>query len=101
MIVDTGVFLVSLPQAIVDQLGLPLLRRDEATLANLSKVKVKVYNDLSVHIEDRYTVVECIANPQSPYLSGVLFLEYINYIIDPLAGKIMSTPTATPRNDWF
>ena len=86
---------MSLPQSAVDQLGLPLMREDKATLANLSKVKVKLYRDLAVCIDDRQTVVECIAKPKSPYLLGVLVLEHINYVIDPLGGKIIPNPSAT------
>ena len=96
MIVDTGAFHVSLPQALVDQLGLPLIRDDLATMADNRKVPVKVHNDLTVIIGDRSSIVKCLAKPSSPNLLGVLVLEDINYIIDPRNECIIPNPNAEP-----
>ena len=56
MIADTGALAVGLPLSLIEQLGLPFLKRAVTTLADGTKKEVDVFTDLKVIIEGREAV---------------------------------------------
>ena len=97
MIADSGALAVGLPQSLIDELGLPFLSEAESTLANGTKVPVKVYEDLTVIIDDRIARTQCLAKPETaPLLLGQLVFEQIDYVIDCRNQKLIPNPNAQP-----
>ena len=93
MIVDTGAVAVSLPASLIDQLGLPVEREVLVTRSDGTKITVALHNDLSVTINDRRALTQCLAKPEDyPLLLGQLVLEQIDYIVDCKNQKMIPNP---------
>ena len=56
MIADTGALAVGLPKSLVEQLGLPFLKKAHSKLADGTLRQVDVFDDLRVIIEDRQAI---------------------------------------------
>ncbi|MBF0240299.1 MAG: hypothetical protein HQM12_21550 [SAR324 cluster bacterium] len=83
MIADTGAVAVSLPQSIVDQLGLSFEREVRITTSRGEKHLTKLYGGLLVYIGDRKAYTQCLAKPEdAPLILGQLVFEQIDYVVD-------------------
>lgn len=96
MIADTGAVAVSLPQSIIDHLGLPFDREVKITVSIGEYKSIKMYGDLMVHIDDRKAYTQCLAKPENaPLILGQLVFEQIDYIVDCKNQKVAPTPEAS------
>ena len=96
MIVDTGAVAVSLPQSMVEQLGLRYVKDVMITVSTGKQVPVKMYGDLMVYIGGREAYTQCLAKPENaPILLGQLVLEQIDYVVDCKNKKVLPNPEET------
>ena len=101
MIADTGAMHVSLPQRIVEQLGLPFEKTVRVRSFNGRGETINMYGDLVVYIDDRRAIVPCIGIPENqestaPCLLGQMVFEQIDYVVDCKAQKVLPNPTSDP-----
>ncbi|MBF0350272.1 MAG: hypothetical protein HQM11_04540 [SAR324 cluster bacterium] len=96
MIADTGAVAVSLPQSLVDQLGLPFERDVNITTSRGEKHPTKLYGGLMVYIGDRKAYTQCLAKPEdAPLILGQLVFEQIDYVVDCKNQMIYPNPKET------
>jgi len=92
-IVDTGATMVSLPEDIVEKLGLFIDEEKEITYANNTKEKRKIAKGLIIEIMGRTSETRCIVNNRgTKVLIGQIPLEEMDLYIFPSEGKIGPRP---------
>ena len=75
VLVDTGATTLCLPKSLIEQLGLPLMRRVLATTA-AGEVETELFEAAYIEVAGRHTVVECLAISEGARpLLGVIPLE--------------------------
>ena len=92
-IVDTGAVMLALPQDIIEELGLKLLRTVVVTYADERKEERSVAGPVSVKIGNRFMITECIVGPpESEALIGQVILEELDLIPDCQKQKLTPRP---------
>ncbi len=93
MVADTGAVAVSLPQSIVEKLGLRYIKDVLITVSTGERQPVKMYGDLMVHINGREAYTQCLAKPENaPLILGQLVFEQIDYLVDCKNQRILPNP---------
>lgn len=94
MIVDTGAVVVSLPEKLVLELGLPFSRKAKTRGDNGKAEWINLYSNLLVEIDDREAITQCIGipNDNAPCLLGQLVLEQIDYVVDCKRQRLIPNP---------
>ena len=93
MVADTGAVAVSLPQSVVEKLGLRYMKDVLVTVSTGERKPVKMYGDLMVYIEGREAYTQCLAKPEeAPFILGQLVFEQIDYIVDCKNQRICPNP---------
>lgn len=91
-IVDTGAVMLSLPQDVVEELGLQVLRTVVVTYADERRDERNVAGTVTIKIGKRFMNTDCIVGPpRSEALIGQVILEELDLIPD-CQGR-----TLTPR----
>ena len=92
-IVDTGAVMLALPQDIIEELGLKLLRTVVVTYADERKEERSVAGPVSVKIGNRFMITECIVGPpESEALIGQVILGELDLIPDCQKQKLTPRP---------
>ena len=95
MIADTGARAVGLPFSIIASLGLSAVRKIKVQLANGMMEDRTLYGNLSLQIEDRQGVFECLGKPEeAPLLLGQLVLETLDFVVDCPNQRLIPNPKA-------
>lgn len=82
-IVDTGAVMLSLPQDVVENLGLKILRTVIVTYADERKEERPVAGTVTIKIGNRFMNTDCIVGPPlSEALIGQVILEELDLIPD-------------------
>ena len=82
-VVDTGAVMLALPQDIVEELGLKLLRTVIVMYADERRDERPVAGPVSIKISKRFMVTECVVGPPaSEALIGQVVLEELDLIPD-------------------
>jgi len=91
-LVDTGAVMTSLPQDVVETLGLPRDGKIIVTLASEEKIELERARLLSLTLGNRQMDTDCLVGPpRCEPLVGQLVLERLDLIVDPVQ------QTVTPR----
>ncbi len=82
-VVDTGSVMLMLPQDVVENLGLKMLRRVVVTYADERKEERSVAGTVTIKIGDRFMNTDCIVGPPlCEALIGQIVLEELDLIPD-------------------
>jgi hypothetical protein len=91
-LVDAGASLLSLPTAMIRQLGLTKVAENRVT-SNLGFGTVGVYAAVRLTIGDRFCTTDVTEVPdRAPVLIGQLPLENLDYVIDPRTCRLIGNP---------
>ncbi len=90
-IVDTGAVLVSLPEKLVNELGLEIVEKRRVRSANGETADKSIAGGLLVEIQGRTSETRCIVEPESSaVLIGQIPLEEMDWMVHPQAQKLVS-----------
>lgn len=99
ILVDTGAINICLNEDTVEQLGLPLLHKSEAHLADNSVREVSIVGPVDIEYGDRSTTQRVIVLPRgSDNLLGVIPLEDMDLSPVPTEGKLVHN---SPQNTTY
>jgi clan AA aspartic protease len=91
-LVDTGATMMSLPQEVVEQLGLKVSRK-VVTYDDSRKDEREVAGVAIIKIGERHTNANCIIGPpNSEALIGQVVLEELDLLVDPKEQKLTPRP---------
>ena len=91
-IVDTGATYLCLPPSAIAQLGLPPSHTRRVRTAN-GDVQRRIFKGAEVTIQGRTEQMSVMESAeQTPTLVGYLVLEALDFIVDPLAQKLVPNP---------
>lgn len=91
-LVDTGATFLSLPKREIEKLKLRFSRDVNVKTTN-GIVKRKIYKGAEIIIQDRSVSMDILELPDDlPPLIGVLVLEALDFVVDPVNQKIMGNP---------
>jgi clan AA aspartic protease len=91
-LVDTGAMYMSLPRSIIEKLGLQEGRRVNVRTTNGS-IQRRVYEGGKISINNRSVTMDILELPDEvPPLVGVLILGALDFVVDPIAQKLISNP---------
>lgn len=93
MVADTGAVSVSLPQKLIDEIGLPKIGEVTIKLADGSKQIRDRFGFLLIRIADRHDVFSCIAKPDNaPLLLGQVVFELLDFVVDCKNQRLIPNP---------
>ena len=88
-IVDTGATTLVINEDIFNQLGLSVLEKRMINLAGGAKVEAKVTDAVQIHWKNRLAVVSAVVLPEGKPLLGVIPLEFMDLIVDPIRQELV------------
>ena len=92
-LVDTGSVMLMLPQDLVEELGLTIIKTVIVRYADERKEERSVAGALSIQIGNRKMITDCIVGPpNSEPLIGLIILERLDLIPDPMEQKLSVRP---------
>ena len=98
MLADTGSVLLALPQDVVEYLGLRERTRMTFVLADERRKTMPIAGPIYVEILGREMVTDCVVlDPASPPLLGLIVLERLDLIPDPLNQTLTVRPESPLR----
>jgi clan AA aspartic protease len=83
-LVDTGATTLVINEEIFNQLGLSVVEERFINLAGGSRLKCKVTSPVNIHWKNRSAAVRAVVMPQGKPLLGVIPLEFMDLIVDPI-----------------
>lgn len=90
-IVDTGAVLVSLPETLVNELGLEIVAKRRVRYADGKTADKSIAGGLLVEIQGRTSETRCIVEPESDtVLIGQIPLEEMDWMVHPQSQKLVS-----------
>jgi predicted aspartyl protease len=91
-LVDTGATLLSLPTRLIQQLGLTRKATKRVT-STTGGGEVGVYGTVRLTIQGRECPLDVLEVPDDvPVLVGQIPLEYLDFVVDPRAQKLIGNP---------
>ena len=92
-IIDTSKSFLLLPPKAIKYLELKFLR-SYYNKSEIPKVEIKSYQGAMIFVKDRYALIPVTENKDDdmPALLGVLALEAMDYIVNPLSGQVEGNP---------
>lgn len=90
-VVDTGSVSPVLPVHVVQELGLELVRRTSATLADASNIIVDISEPVGISINGRRTTLEAVVTGDE-VLIGQTVLETVDMFVDCINQKLIPNP---------
>ena len=98
MLADTGSVLLALPQDVVEYLGLKERSRMTFVLADEQRKTMPIAGPVYVEILGREMIADCVVlAPASPPLLGLIILERLDLIPDPLNQTLTVRPESPLR----
>jgi predicted aspartyl protease len=92
-LVDTGATMLSIPEDLIQQLGLPLLRRATTRYGDGRRESRGVYGPVTIRVLGRVEVVSVLAgHPGQPALLGQIPLEGLDLHADPRGQRLIPNP---------
>jgi predicted aspartyl protease len=94
--------MLTLPEEVVEELGLTKGRFITASYADGSKKRRQIARGINIEVMDREAEVECVVEaPGTRIPLGQIPLEAMDLIVDPKTGKLMPRPESpdTPLID--
>jgi clan AA aspartic protease len=88
-LVDTGATTLIINDEICRQLGLGTVGTRTANLAGGGKGSCKITESVQVQWKDRFATVDAIAFPEGNPLLGVIPLEFMDLIVDPVRRELV------------
>jgi clan AA aspartic protease len=88
-LVDTGATTLIINDEICRQLGLGTVGTRTANLAGGGKGFCKVTESVQIQWKDRFATVDAIAFPEGNPLLGVIPLEFMDLIVDPIRQELV------------
>jgi clan AA aspartic protease len=88
-LVDTGATTLIINDEICRQLGLGTVGTRAANLAGGGKGSCKVTESVQIQWKDRFATVDAIAFPDGKPLLGVIPLEFMDLIVDPIRCELV------------
>lgn len=92
ILVDSGAYMLTLPQHIVTQLGLRKLAEQEAELADGTIKLLDIVGPVDLRFENRSTTVRAMVIPSGEPLLGAIPMEDMDVIIHPLKQELIVNP---------
>lgn len=92
-LVYSGSYVLVINENIKNQLGLPVIEKQIATLADESTIEAEIVGPVEVRFENRRTTVDAMVFPNnSEVLLGVIPMEDMDVLIDPKQQKLIVNP---------
>jgi clan AA aspartic protease len=88
-IVDTGAITLVINEDIFNQLGLTVLEKRNINLAGGAKMECKVTSPVCIQWKSRQATVSAVMLPQGKPLLGVIPLEFMDLIVDPIRQELV------------
>ena len=89
-IVDTGAISMVINEELCEELGLEITGKRQVTYGNNASEIVNIAGDLEVHWKDRsFPCPALITSTDGPVLLGVIPLEGLDLIVDPVRQKLV------------
>jgi len=88
-VVDTGATTLVINEDIFNQLGLSVIERREINLAGGGKLEGKVTGPVSIQWKNRQAMVSAVVLPKGKPLLGVIPLEFMDLIVDPVRQELV------------
>jgi clan AA aspartic protease len=88
-IVDTGATTLVINEDIFNKLGLSVVETRNINIAGGARVECKVTSPVSIHWKDRQAMVSAVMLPQGKPLLGVIPLEFMDLIVDPIRQELV------------
>ena len=88
-LVDTGTITLVINEETREKLGLAVEEMRTATLANGGKIDCKVTEPVRIYWKDRNAACQAVVLPEGDILLGVIPLEFMDLIIDPVAEQLV------------
>ncbi len=92
-LIDTGATMISVPQSVIEELGLRKLRETTVRYADNRRVAKPVYGVVTAEIKGRAGEFDVLAEPNgSRPLVGQILLEQLDLIVDPGGRRVIANP---------
>lgn len=92
-LVDSGAYMLVINENIKNQLNLPVIEKQFATLADETTIEIEVVGPVEVHFENRRTSVDALVLPgEAEVLLGAIPMEDMDVLIDPRNRKLIVNP---------
>jgi predicted aspartyl protease len=92
-LVDTGATILSLPTALIRQLGLRKLSSKRVTSSHGGTTEAALYEAVRLTIQDRTCTIDVLEVPDNvPTLIGQVPLELLDFVVDLRGGKLVGNP---------
>jgi clan AA aspartic protease len=88
-LVDTGATSLVINEALSRQLGLYITEERMANLASGIKGSCKITEPVQIQWKDRYANVSAVVFPEGSPLLGVIPLEFMDLIVDPVRQELV------------
>ena len=100
-LVDSGAWLLTINDDVRNQLGLPVIDKDLAELADGTLVSVDIVGPVDVRFQNRRVTADAMVLPDATeILLGVIPMEGMDVLIDPKQQKLIVNPK-TPYKRKF
>ncbi|HYF50541.1 MAG TPA: retroviral-like aspartic protease family protein [Planctomycetota bacterium] len=92
-IVDTGATLLVLPEHVIQQLGLPVVRKVTSRFADGRRMERNVYGPVRLEVQGRVVNVDALGGPPGvPALLGQIPLEGLDFMVDSRGQRLVPNP---------
>ena len=92
-LVDSGAYMLTINDDVRNQLDLPLIEKQFATLADETQVEVEVVGPVDVRFENRSTTCRAVVLPNAgEILLGAIPMEDMDVLIHPKEEKLVVNP---------
>lgn len=92
-LVDSGAYMLTINDDVRNQLDLPLIEKQFATLADETQVEVEVVGPVDVRFENRSTTCRAVVLPNAgEVLLGAIPMEDMDVLIHPKEEKLVVNP---------
>lgn len=92
-LVDTGATMLVLPEDIIQQLGLPPIRKVKTRVADGRVLERQVYGYVKLTIQGRTITTEALSAPKGiPALLGQVPLEVLDFLVDSKNQRLIPNP---------
>ena len=88
-LVDTGAVSLVINEDICRRLGLSIEEERSASLAGGGKIDCKITEPVRIYWKDRNATCQAVVLPEGEILLGVIPLEFMDLIVDPLAEQLV------------
>ena len=92
-LVDSGAYMLAINERVMEQLGVPVMRKAPATLANGTIIDLEIVGPIEVSFLNRSTTVDAMVLPgDTEVLLGAIPMEGMDVLIDPLRQQLIVNP---------